>query len=29
MRQTGTGEDGTRIGEMVSPSTPTRILTWK
>ncbi|HSJ52383.1 MAG TPA: hypothetical protein VLC52_01445, partial [Anaerolineae bacterium] len=29
MRQTGTEEDGTRIGEMVSPSTPTRMLTWK
>ncbi len=29
MRQTGTAESGTRIGEMVSPETPIRILTWK
>jgi LysM repeat protein len=29
LRQTGTGEDEIRTGEMVSPATPTRILTWK
>jgi hypothetical protein len=29
MRQTGTSENGARIGEMISPATPTRILTWK
>jgi LysM repeat protein len=29
MRQTGTGEDGGRTGEMVSPATPIRILIWK
>jgi len=29
MRQTGTNEDGIWVGEMVSPSTPTRSLTWK
>ncbi len=29
VRQTGTDEDGTRVGEMVSPSTATRTLTWK
>jgi LysM repeat protein len=29
MRQTGTSEDGIRTGELVSPSTPTRTLTWK